>query len=236
MKERRVRVALTQSEGKLEGLEQGLLERGFEVVRTPLIETKPMLSEDVKRRASALLACPWLLFTSSSAVEAWAALGLPFDQTCTGTVGLKTAAVVETFGGHVRLTGDPQTSVGLAETFLQSPKASGPVGLPRGNRALPTLQDELEANGFETRPLVIYQTLERPWNTDDVDMVILSSPSAVEALPKEIGERAKLIALGPSTGAEISAYGWRYEQAKCPNADAVIEMMEMWLSYDTTTR
>ena len=223
---RKVRVALTQSEGKLVGLEEGLLERGYEVVRQPLIETTPLLSEDVKGRARKLLECPWLLFTSPSAVEAWNALGLPFTQNLIGAVGQKTAAAIEARGGSVHLVGEPQTSAGLADAFLQSAKAAGPVGLPRGNRALPTLQDTLETNGFETYPLVIYQTVEQLWNANDVDVVVLSSPSAVEALPNEVGKHAKLIALGPSTGAEINAYGWRYEQAKRPDSEAVLDLLE----------
>ena len=84
---RKTRVALTQSEGGLMGLEEGLLERGFDVIRAPLIETKPILSEEVKQRASALLSCPWLLFTSPSAVEVWAALDLSFKRNFIGTVG-----------------------------------------------------------------------------------------------------------------------------------------------------
>ena len=149
-------------------------------------------------------------------------------------MGQKTATAVENLGGNVQLIGQPQTSAGLADTFLQRPDAAGPVGLPRGNRALPILQDVLETNGFETRPIVIYQTVEQPWTLRDVDVVILSSPSAVEALPKAVGERAKLVALGPSTGAEISAFGWHFEQAKRPDANAIIETVEMWLSYDNT--
>lgn len=231
--ERKLRVALTQSEGKLAGLEEGLLERGFEVFRAPLIETKPMLKRHVKERAHALLRCPWLLFTSSSAVEAWAALTLPFDRTLIGAVGRKTAATIEKRGGTVHLSAQAQTSEGLAKAFLQCPDAAGPIGLPRGNRALPTLKDALELNGFGTRSLVIYETVAQPWNAQDVDVVVLSSPSAVEVLPKAVGERAKLIALGPSTGAELSAYGWQFEQAKRPDANAIIETLEMWLSYDT---
>ena len=45
---RKLRIALTQSEGKLVALEQGLLEGGFEVIRAPLIETKPLVSKEVK--------------------------------------------------------------------------------------------------------------------------------------------------------------------------------------------
>ena len=222
----KLRVALTQSPGKLVGLEAGLLERGFEVVRSPLIKTVPLLTQTVRERAEALLGCPWLLFTSPSGVEAWGALELGFGRARLGAVGAKTAAALESLGGTVSLVGDPQTSFGLAEAFLQSATAAAPVGLPRGDRALPTLQDELEKNGLETRPLVVYRTVTCGFTVDDVDVVVLSSPSAVEALPRIVGARAVLVALGPSTGAAIEEYGWAYVQADRPDVDAVLIALE----------
>ena len=223
---KKLKVALTQSPGKLAGLEAGLLERGFEVVRSPLIKTEPLLTEAVRKRAEDLLACPWLLFTSPSGVEAWGALELGFGRARLGAVGAKTAAALESLGGTVSLVGEPQTSLGLAEAFLQSACARAPVGLPRGDRALPTLQDALEKNGLETRPLVVYRTVTNAFSADDVDVVVLSSPSAVEALPRGVGARAVLVALGPSTGAAIEEYGWSYVQAERPDADAVIDALE----------
>ena len=228
------RIALTQSLGKLEGLEASLRKRGFEVVRSPLIKTEPILTATVREKAVALLSCPWLLFTSPSGVEAWGALGIGFGSARLGAVGAKTAAAVERLGGKVEIVGEPQTSLGLAEVFLQTAAASAPVGLPRGDRALPTLQDELENNGYETRPLVVYRTVARAFTADDIDggdidIVVLSSPSAVEALPSEVGTRAKLVALGPSTGAAIAEYGWPYVQAERPDADAVLKALETCL-------
>ena len=212
--------------GKLQGLETSLSERGFEVVRSPLVTTEPLLTDEVRARAQALLTYPWLLFTSPSGVEAWGALELPFDQNRIGTVGQKTAAAVEQSRGKVSLIGEPQSAVGLAEAFLQSSSAASPVGLPRGDRALPTLQDELEANGFETRPLTVYRTLPLKWTANEVDVVVLSSPSAAEALPRRVGQNAKLIALGPSTGAAISEYGWSYVQAASPDIEAILTILE----------
>lgn len=224
------RVALTQSLGKLNALETGLLERGFEVIRSPLIDIEPLLTDGVRKRAEALLSCPWLLFTSPSGVEAWEVLQLGFGNARLGAVGSKTAAALEGCGGTVDLVGNPQTSLGLADAFLQAAAAAAPVGLPRGDRALPILKDELEKNGFSTRPLVIYRTVLCAFTADDVDGVVLSSPSAVEALPEAVGRRAKLVALGPSTGAVIEEYGWTYVQAESPDTEAVLKALETYFS------
>lgn len=223
-----MKVALTQSVGRLVGLEQALKARGYEVVRSPLIRTEPLLSAAVRERAAALLACPWLLFTSPAAVEAWQALALPLHGVMPrlGAVGAKTAQVIEGCGSELTLIGKPATAEGLAEVFLESPLAASPVGLPRGDRALPTLPVLLEKMGFVVRPVVIYRTRLLPWAASEVQAVILASPSAVEALPEEVGVSAALIAIGPSTGAAIRELGWRCVQAARPDTESVLAALE----------
>ena len=116
-----MKIALTQSEGRLAGLAEALRERGHEVVRQPLIRTQPLVSEAVRGRAERLLPCDWLLFTSPNAVEAWHALDLPLQNigSTIGVVGEKTAEAVRALGGEVALTGKPQNAEGLAEVFLR---------------------------------------------------------------------------------------------------------------------
>jgi uroporphyrinogen-III synthase len=219
-----MKVVLTQADGRLEGLEEELLSRGFSVARNPLVETKTRFSDDTRDAARGLLACAWLLFTSPAGVTAWRQLGLPFRgiKPRLGAVGEKTAATIERYGGRVKLQGDPQNARGLARAFLAHPKAAGPVGLPRGDRALPDLQEALEAAGIETRVAVVYDTRLLPWREEAAEVVILASPSAVEALPDEVGRRAKLVALGPSTTAAAHARGWASAQAHEPSAEAVV--------------
>ena len=223
-----MRIALTHSEGRLAELADALTSRGHEVVRQPLIRTEPLTSEEVRGRAEGLLTCDWLLFTSPNAVEAWHALGLPFRDIGPriGVVGEKTARAVCTYGGEVSLVGKLQNAEGLAETFLGQ-EVSGNVGLPRGNRSLGTLQERLEAHNIQTFPVTVYETVTCTWQSEqEVDTVVLASPSAAEALPEEVGKRAKLISLGPSTSAAISKRGWRYVQADAPSAEAVVRLFE----------
>ena len=224
-----MRIALTQSEGRLAGLADALTSRGHEVIRQPLIRTKPLLSKEVRERAERLLGCIWLLFTSPNAVEAWRALDLPLRNIHpkVGVVGERTAETVCAYGGVVSLIGNPQNAEGLAEAFLRQ-EVRGSVGLPRGNRSLETLQERLEAHSVQTFPITIYETVTCPWLSEEVvDAVVLASPSAAEALPGEVGKRARLISLGPSTSAAIARRGWRYTQADAPNADAILRTFEI---------
>lgn len=224
-----MRVVLTQSEGRLEALERELAARGFEVLRCPLIGITPLDTPEVRAQAAALLELPWLLFASRSAVEAWQRLELPLGGPRLGAVGHRTARALDRAGGYVYLTGQPATAAGLAQAFLRHPQACGPVGLPRGERGLSTLQDTLERHGFAARPLVLYRTALRPWTlAGEVDAVVLASPSAVEALPEEVGWRATLVALGPTTGAAIAGRGWTYRQAARPDAGALVAALTRW--------
>jgi uroporphyrinogen-III synthase len=224
-----MRVVLTQSEGRLQGLEQALTQRGFDVIRSPLIQTEPLGTPQLREAARQLVACPWLLFTSPAGVNAWSQLEVGFSPNV-GAVGHKTADVLQQAGAQVTLIGEPQNARGLADRFLACDKASAPVGLPRGDRALPTLQNVLEANGVETRPLTIYRTVLCDFGVTDADVVILSSPSAAEALPAAVAGRARLIALGPSTGSTLAEFGFAYTQASRPDADAVIDALQRAIS------
>ena len=231
-----MKVALTQSEGRLAGLAEELSAQGHEVVRQPLIQTKPLVNEEVRGQAEELLSYTWLLFTSPSAVEAWHALSLPLHniEPRIGVVGEKTAQAVRSFGGEVTLIGEPQNAEGLADTFLREvdlqevdlQEVQQMVGLPRGERALKTLQMRLEARGVQTLSVTVYQTVTCSWQIEEVDAVVLASPSAAEALPEEVGGRARLISLGPSTSAAITERGWRCVQAETPSTEAILELFE----------
>jgi uroporphyrinogen-III synthase len=219
-----MKLVLTQADGRLEGLEEQLRACGFSVARNPLIATKTRLSDEARDASRGLLACAWLLFTSPAGVTAWRQLGLPFGgiKPRLGAVGEKTAATIERYGGRVKLQGRPQNARGLAKAFLAHPEAASPVGLPRGDRALPDLQEALEAAGIETRVAVVYDTQLLPWREEAAEVIILASPSAVAALPEEVGQRAKLVTLGPSTAAAARARGWASTQARQPSVEAVV--------------
>lgn len=227
-----VTVALTQSQGRLEGLGKMLSKQGFSVVSNPLIEIKPLLNNKTLIHAQKLLACQWLFFSSSATVEAWQSLALPFCSISNNkrfprlaTVGNKTAQRIENLGGKVEIVGNPQSALGLAKSFIKRyPKASS-VALPKGDLGLNTLQEVLESHGIVTKSLVIYRTLTKTWQIGEVDVVVLASPSAVEALPKHIAAKAILITLGKTTYQKVIERGWLGYCAKQPTSEAVLELL-----------
>lgn len=226
-----MRVVLTHARGRLEELETALRRRGDEVVRAPLIEVRPCVDGATKAAARKLLTLPWALFPSRSAVEAWEALGLPLPGAPhgpkLGAVGGGTAAALARIGARATLIGEPATAEGLAAAFLARADAAGPVGLPRGDRARPTLEEALTAAGLETVPLTVYRTERRAWSGDArADAVVVASPSAAAGLPAEVAARAVLVALGPTTGAALRERGFAPRIAARPDAEAVLACLE----------
>ncbi len=225
-------VALTQSRGRLEVVQEMLGQRGYEVVRQPLIETQPLLDDATKLEAQKLLGCAWLLFTSRTAAETWQKLGLHFTldpaprtpHPFVGAVGKKTAEALQAIGAEVSIVADQQNAENFAEIFLSHPQAASPVGLPQGDKALDTLQKRLEQHGFEVQSIVIYKTILQPHRFQNIDVIVLSSPSAVEAV-EDIGD-AKLVAIGATTLKAIEARGWQAVQSSSPNAEAIVEAVE----------
>lgn len=222
-----LRVALTQSNGRLEGLAASLERRGYDVVRNPLIETVPRTDPDTRAKAEQLLGLPWVLFTSRSGVEAWQALELPFSGPRFGAVGEKTARSLVRAGGQVSLVAGTATAEGLADAFVSRRDAAGPVGLPQGNRARPTLRAALRRAGFAVQAVTVYDTQPCDWNVDEaVDAVVLASPSAVQALPEDVAAHARLITLGPTTSRAVRDRRFQPHEATSPSVEAILDTLD----------
>jgi uroporphyrinogen-III synthase len=225
-------VALTQSRGRLETLQEMLEQRGFEVVRQPLIETQPLLDEKTRHEAEGLLGCAWILCTSRTAAETWQQLSVGFPPNpkprtpnpMFGAVGKKTAEALQHIGIEVSIITHQQNAENFAEMFLNHPKAASPVGLPRGDKALDTVQKRLEQHGFEVRPVVVYKTILCPQNFQTIDVIVLASPSAVEAVMDK--GKAQLVAIGDTTLKAVEARGWQAVKSASPEAEAIVEAIE----------
>ncbi|MBO1436878.1 uroporphyrinogen-III synthase [Meiothermus sp. CFH 77666] len=212
-------IALTQSEGRLAGLAEALEVLGLRVLRVPLIETRTL-----KADLSPLLDCRIWLFTSPAAVQGVLDNGGQLGGRFLGAVGPATQQALEAAGGKVALVAPEASAEGLAEAFLHA-RPFGFVGLPQGNRARPVLAQRLRAAGYTVRSIPVYETQGRAWPEElsPPDLVLLASPSAVEALPPEIGQKSRLLALGPTTAAALRQRGFPYTLLPQPSAKAVLE-------------
>ena len=219
-----MRVLLTHREERLEGLEAALVAHGLEVVHHPLIETELLQGDAVTEAAEALLGCDWLLFTSRTAVQAWAALGLPLAGAVPklGVVGGGTAQDIMRLGGQVALVAEPANAQGLLNTFRACVAPPACIGLPCGEGALPTLADGLGKAGFGVMKVPLYRTMTRPFPEVEADLIVLASPSAVSALPETLPRRTKLVALGPSTAEAVKERGWNATKAATPDLAGVV--------------
>lgn len=217
-----MRIALTQSEGRLEGLQEHLVAMGLEVVRQPLVQTQTLQAD-----LAPLADCRWWLFTSVAAVRAVVALGGRLEGRFLGAVGQATRQALEEAGGRVELVAPEETAESLAEAFL-SRRPFGWVGLPQGSRARPVLAHRLREAGYTVRSVVVYQTQPVPWPFElpVPELVLLASPSGVEALPKAVGHQAHLLALGPTTAAALSEQGFSYTLVSRPSVEAVLETIQ----------
>jgi uroporphyrinogen-III synthase len=218
-----MRVALTQSEGRLVGLEALLIERGFEVVRQPLVQTKTIQEASLEW----LSECPWWLFSSAAAVEAVIELGGLLQQRKIGAVGEATAATIEANGARVALRPSETGAEGLASAFIALHEA-GPVGWPKGELALPTLAEALVKAGYMVKPLDVYRTEQVPWPKDIAapEIAVLASPSAVDALPDAIAGNTYCVAIGATTAQRLQARGLPHSTALSPSVDGVLKSIE----------
>ena len=219
-----MRVLLTHSEGRLEGLADALIAHGLAVTHDPLIETVFLPDKRVRADAEALLGVAWLLFTSRTAARAWAALGLPLDGATPqlGAVGRRTADDLRRLGGRVALEAGPPNAEGLLETFSSHVAPPAQVGLPCGEQALGTLETGLTRAGFTVSRAVLYRTVTRPLPETDADIVVLASPSAVAALPGSLSN-ARLVALGPSTARAVRERGLHAVESRTPDLASIVE-------------
>ncbi|HET8986739.1 MAG TPA: uroporphyrinogen-III synthase, partial [Trueperaceae bacterium] len=227
--------ALTHSAGRLTSLAASLRRRGFKVVHAGLIDVAPLGVAAIGAATAPLLECPALLFASPGAVTAWLSADLPLSDRLLGATGTGTATALREAGGEVSVVGTPSTAAGLAREFLDHPSARGPVALPRGDRALPTLPRLLTAAGLEVRTAVVYRTTHRPWAvTEPVDVVVLASPSAVYALPERVAGEALLVAIGPTTAEAAVRRGLRVTQATAPDVEGIVDAVARAVGHTRT--
>ena len=80
--------------------------------------------------------------------------------------------------------------------------------------------------GYETLALVVYETVALDWRAGTADVIVVASPSAVEAVPDRIAAAAQFICLGETTQAAVRFKGWRGVVADSPAIDDVLDTLE----------
>lgn len=197
-------VALTHSLGRFEGLTALLEAHGLTVQHAPLIQTGTVWNADL----TPLQACPWWIVTSRATVAALCDLNANLKGKHLAAVGSATARALEEWGAKAALIAPQSNASSLAAAFLGRHPDVRTVGFPCGQRALPTLTRLLERAGIEVRRVIVYRTITQRWRLElQADLVLLASPSAVQALPDWVARTASLIALGATTAEVVRARG-----------------------------
>ncbi|HEX6489818.1 MAG TPA: uroporphyrinogen-III synthase [Gaiellaceae bacterium] len=169
-----------------------LLELGFEVVVSPLLELEPIETGPVD-----LSGYDWLLLTSiTAALELRRrALGEPRRVAAIGR------ATAEAWGGEVDLVATVSTQEGL---LAELPRPAGRVLFAGAEGARRLLADELGADFVS-----LYRTraVEPPAPLEG-DLVVLASASAARAFAA-LGLQIPTVSIGPETSAAAAAAGLR---------------------------
>ena len=172
-----IRVAVTTAADRAPYQAQVLSDRGLEPVFLPCIEVHPASGADLNEARISSSTADWLLLTSQRAVNVlWPGGGMPAVPVA--AVGRATASAIEAAGGQVALIGD-SGAAGLVE--MLAPRARGQsVVFPHASGANPRTRLYLERAGAIVNSLTVYQTLPLAPGPDEVDVVIVGSPSAID--------------------------------------------------------
>ncbi len=218
-----MKVLLTHSQGAMDGLIPALEREDFEVIHTPLVETA--VKKDISLET--LNACDWWLFSSRAGVKAVAGLGGDFSKHKLGAVGNGTAKALAKAGGENILVAEEEAGAGLAKTFIDA-NCEGSIGLPVGSKSAGTIQKTFSENNIPFTELEVYETKTLKWSAPaDVDVVLVSSPSAFDAIPLRSLEDVRLLALGETTAQYIQSKGFVAKISKTPSAQSIIRALKL---------
>lgn len=219
------RILVTRSREQSSSLSDRIRELGGEPVELPTIAVVPPLDWSPVDEALASLAkgeYAWVCFTSQHAVafflqRLWELGGdaRRLAGASVAAVGQATAEPLAAAGIRADLIPEEGTAEGLVAALAERVSPGMRVLFPRGQLARPALRSGLERLGCRVDDPVTYRTIPDPeaaaaadrlLEGPGVDAVTFASPSAVDnfvaALGRraaEIGQRAKVACIGPTT-------------------------------------
>jgi len=231
------RILITRRSEQAGPLVDALSALGATVVEVPLVAREPPADGAPLDDALARLAgYGWLAFTSANAVEAVA------ERLARTGVALPSSVRVASVGPITAQPAAKYRAEGLVEAFRAVSLAGERVLLPVSDRARDTLAAGLRAQGADVEVVIAYRTvapddarhrLERSL-AEGIDLVLLASPSAVEALVGALGDRARglaVVVIGPVTEQAARQAGLDVRASASPaTAQGLAAAAERWLS------
>lgn len=195
--------------------------RPCQLLHRPLIELHPEPTEVLQKAFENLGSYRYLVFTSRMAIQVFVefldrSAEPPGRLPSLVAVGQGTANELLASGYEVAYVPAVENAEGLAAAFRSRNLdwAEGDkILLPRSDLAPTFLVDELRSLGLDPRPAVVYRNRalaphSRPWTLDDVDEVVLTSPSAARsffAWFHEVPDRVILVPMGTPTTLALRA-------------------------------
>jgi len=206
-----------------------LEDEGAEVIVLPVLEIlAPLDPRGLNAALDHLIRYAWIALASPAAVDALAdaarerGVGERLRQARIAVVGPRTAKAARARGLQVQLEAEAATGAALAQALLPRLSPGDEVLLPAAQEGRRELYEGLTAAGVAATRVVAYRAdraaLEPgaidALNAHPPDGVLLASPRTAQALLEAIGpagrgwlERAKLVAIGPTTAAGLQELG-----------------------------
>jgi uroporphyrinogen III methyltransferase / synthase len=245
------RVLVLRAAAQAETTARAIRERAAEPVIFPVIEIcAPPDAAPLRHAAESLASYDWVLFTSANGIDRFFAtlveLGRDaraFGAARLGVIGPKTAAALEQYGLRADLVADEFIGEDLARAVLERGPARRAL-LPRALVARDALPDALRNAGvsvdvvaaYETRPVAPERAraLVERFERGEIDVVLFTSSSTVDALVDALGARAvELLAqttvasIGPVTTRAAGRHGVRVDvTADVYTIDGVLDALE----------
>ncbi len=230
-----MRLGITRSSDQLAELSERASGRGVEVVPLPVIGTRALPFEwpdgcDQER-------LDWLIFSSSSAVEAFFnrinERSRPLCQrTRIATVGRKTALALERHGLTSEFSPSEAYGEALFRELAETTTITNCVVIyARGREVNYDPTELLTSQGVRYYPVVCYETVAQRVDEglirglSSTDSILFTAPSAVAAFMTQFGApAARRLAIGRSTALEMSRLGWSPVTVMSqPDVDLVLE-------------
>jgi hydroxymethylbilane synthase len=204
--------------------------RGLTPVHVPTISMEDVDPQTVDAAVARAASVDWVVVTSATAVRVLSEAAVRSGADLAGggarwaAVGGMTARALRAAGVPVAFQAARSTAAALADTLPVT--AGETVLLPRGDQADGTLLARLTQRGAHVEASVVYRTVEAPSDSRGAlaaalaagpRAAIVMSGSAVRGwvrLGAEIGREAAtrsvpLVAIGPTTAAEVRRHGLR---------------------------